>query len=46
VRRANEICGWDACLRNSFLGVKSWFMVEGERKEGRHEPRSFQRDAK
>ena len=37
MRRANEFNGWDVCLRNSFLGVKSWFMVKGERKGGRHE---------
>jgi hypothetical protein len=37
VRRANEFNGWDVCLRNSFLGVKSWFMVKRERKGGGHE---------
>jgi len=37
VRRANEFNGWDVCLRNSFLGVKSWFMVKEEREGGRHE---------
>ena len=37
VRRANEFNGWDVCLRNSFLGVKSWFMVKGERRGGGHE---------
>ena len=36
-RRANEFNGWDVCLRNSFLGVKSWFMVEGEGRGGDHE---------
>lgn len=40
VRRANEFNGWDVCLRNSFLGVKSWFMVEGKRKGGHHEDSS------
>lgn len=33
MRRANEFNGWDVCLRNSFLGVKSWFMVKGGREE-------------
>ena len=30
--RANEICGWDVCLRNSFLGPGSWLRKK-EREE-------------
>jgi len=32
VRRATEFCGCDVCLRNSFLGVKTWSMVEEKRR--------------
>ena len=37
VRRVNPFNGWDVCRRNSFLGVKSWLMVEGEGRGGGHE---------
>jgi len=37
VRRANELSGWTSASENSFLGVKSWFMVKGEEKGGGHE---------
>ena len=33
MRRATEFCGCDVFLRNSFLDVKSWLVVEREKED-------------